>query len=333
LKKHYVSHETVRKFSCSICGNLFKTAQSLKGHVNFQHTEKVRNLQCSECPKNFYDKRILNLHVRFVHRKDRPYSCGLCTKGFCTKTDRDRHIRRHLGERHLKCSLCDYKTTNVSNLNVHLEVHARNPTYSCTKCSFVYPTNLALLRHYLKVHVGSDQNYLQCFFCGINKRNIEATETHCRIHTKEQPYFCEKCPKEFAEESNLKKHVLCCHHNGSRPPARQAKCDMCGVWVTMRSLNRHIRRRHLRGEMFSCTKCAFKYPTELEMWRHYLKDHAGSEEDILECLFCEKQFNTLLKLEDHIGGHVGEQIYFCSICPNEYRQQFGLTKHAAAVHN
>jgi len=338
LKKHKVSHELLKRFSCKICGKSFKSVQILNSHSK-KHTENGKTYQCPECPKSYYgySSSSLNIHIRRVHINHRPHSCGICGKAFFTKTSRDHHIRNHLGERFLKCSLCQYETTGVSNLSVHLKRHARHPSFPCTKCSFQYPTNLELLRHYIKVHVGSDQDFLQCFFCGVIKPGTEKTEVHSRTHTKERPYFCKRCPMDFAAKKDLRKHIIYDHKNGSEQPIRPAyerpaKCDVCGIWIKKgNDLKRHM-NRHLRVENFPCTKCNYKFFSELTMLRHYLKDHSLSNEDVLRCVFCGRRFLSLLDLENHTRGHLGERPHFCSRCVNSYQYQRTLERHVATVH-
>ena len=36
---------------------------------------------------------------------------------------------------------------------------------------------------------------------------------HIRVHTKEKPFKCAKCPKGFSEKSSLKLHVQSVHEN------------------------------------------------------------------------------------------------------------------------
>jgi len=338
LKAHLTTLSSVARLTCKICGKTYKTARTLKVHSQ-KHTKSVKKYQCPECPKAYfgYDTSSLYKHIRSVHRNLRPFSCELCGKAFNTKANRDKHVRSHLGERYFKCSKCDYETVHSNSLKSHLQRHASNQSFCCTKCSFEYSTNLELLRHYLKTHVGSDQDLFQCFFCKVEVDCVERLEIHTRKHTNEKPYFCRRCPLDFETIIGLKKHVACEHETNL---AQQflpqyilpAKCNVCGVLCSdARSLKRHM-NRHLRGKDVPCTKCDFRFPTELELLKHYLKDHVGSNDNILECLFCRKRSKALLRLEDHTRGHLGEQNYFCNLCENGFVRQGALKRHIKAVH-
>jgi len=335
LKKHHVSHKPAQQFSCNICGKLYQAAPTLKRHIK-THTVNKKTYQCPECPKVFfdYDKSSLNRHVRFVHRNYRPHSCNICGKVFRGKGNRDEHIRKHLGERHLKCSLCPYETNNVRYLNLHLKRHVVNPSHKCSKCSYEHPSPLELQRHYLKGHVGSSEDLFQCFFCGAKTTSMEQLETHCRKHTKEKPYFCKICPKDFTSEKIMKTHILYYHTrrivNSTKPPTGSSvKCNLCGILVS--NLKKHM-KRHARGQHFSCPKCDFMYLSELEMLSHYLKQHVGSEEHLLQCLFCGRISDNLIHFEYHTRTHLGEQPFLCSNCPKAYTQNATLKKHIAENH-
>ncbi|KAL1986970.1 hypothetical protein VTN96DRAFT_5126 [Rasamsonia emersonii] len=47
-------------------------------------------IKCPNCPKSFTKRMDYKLHSR--HRThDKPYRCGLCSKGFALRNDLDRH--------------------------------------------------------------------------------------------------------------------------------------------------------------------------------------------------------------------------------------------------
>jgi len=335
LKKHQVSHETVKRFSCNICGKLYKAAPTLKKHVK-AHTAIKKKYQCPECPKVYfdYDKSSLNRHMRFAHRNNRPYSCNICEKDFRTKGSRDEHIRKHLGERHLKCSMCSYETNIVHCFNSHLKRHAINPSNQCSKCSFEYPTTLELHRHYLKVHVRSSEDFFQCFFCRAKSKSMEQFEAHCGRHTKEKPYSCKICPNDFTSKQIMKKHVLYYHTrrivNSTKPvTGSSVKCNLCGIWIE--NLKKH-NKRHSSRENVPCTKCDFQYLSELELLSHYLKDHVGSEEHFLQCVFCGRISHNLIHFENHTRRHLGEQPFLCNNCPKAFTRSATLKKHIAENH-
>jgi uncharacterized Zn-finger protein len=65
LKRHVESvHLKVKKFSCSICKNLFSSKQSLKEHY-YKH-QGAMPFRCITCDKSFRQASLLSLHKR-VH--------------------------------------------------------------------------------------------------------------------------------------------------------------------------------------------------------------------------------------------------------------------------
>ncbi|KAJ0033641.1 hypothetical protein NQD34_000748 [Periophthalmus magnuspinnatus] len=80
-------------------------------------------VNCPECGVRLHRQHSLDRHISAVHRREKPFRCPVCQKGFARKTDCVIHMRVHTGERPYSCPVCD-KTFNVKNsLRRHLRLH------------------------------------------------------------------------------------------------------------------------------------------------------------------------------------------------------------------
>ncbi|ODM87422.1 putative zinc finger protein [Orchesella cincta] len=412
LKRHMISHSNLRQHSCLFCKKQFKSLVGLQGHVRIHTREKPysckicenpfssnseltahqvvhtgeKSHRCHECSAAFGLKCNLMRHIRDVHRNTRPHELRVYL--------RDEHARIHFNEEPYKCDKCGRRLPHLIFSKTHMKHHQPNyDSFSCSKCSILYNNQFKLERHYLKVHVGSNENILECLFCGRFTESRSNLEAHlAAMHTNEKPYYCDICHNSYYSKSNFKKHrginmgckgrpksektckvcqksfktnqsmklhqlvhtrekahkcsecsvafgrkydlqhhIRTVHRNIRPFPCplcdksfalkanlktqinihsneKPYKCDQCGMRFSQPSnMKKHLKRHDFKNSRnYWCSKCSTDFPQMLTFERHYLKEHVGIEEDVLQCLFCEQRFGQRKDLELHIRFHTRE---------------------------
>ncbi|XP_056588136.1 zinc finger protein 675-like isoform X2 [Triplophysa dalaica] len=137
---------------------------------------------CPQCGKSFTRKSDLNKHIR-SHTGERPYACEQCGMTYIHKHHLNRHIQMHIGERSFKCDQCGKTFVRKDNLNVHKEVHTK--PYRCDLCGkcFLYQH---ILQAHMRRHPG--EKAFNCTSCGQSFKQSKHLETHRKKCWKVHPH-------------------------------------------------------------------------------------------------------------------------------------------------
>ena len=255
-------------FQCYICDKKFTNMTELKSHCMIHIGYRDVPFKCEVCGKQCRDKRLWKAHLK-IHSKVKvfPYQCGYCPKKYTQKRNLISHIRTHTGEQPFECTICHKKFQEKGSMIGHIRIHTGEKPYKCKICqeSFTHHSGLA---NHKAVH----------------------TREH-RIHNEERPYPCKDCGKEFRTKRNLNIHAQI-HHPRDTP----YQCQKCGkeCWSEKR-LSEHTRK-------INCLLASQQNQDEV-----HNKQMTGKRlgEQPFECLICDKKFQEIGSMIEHIRIHTG----------------------------
>ncbi|XP_034057883.1 zinc finger protein 835-like [Gymnodraco acuticeps] len=157
---------------------------------------------CSVCSKYFTYRSNVQRHMR-VHTGEKPFSCSVCTKSFASSETLKKHMRIHTGEKPYRCSVCEKPFSQRENVKDHMKIHTGEKPHSCSVCMKAFSRNRNLKTH-MRVHTGEKPH--SCSVCKkAFSQNIHLKE-HMRIHTGEEIYSCNVCDKRCQCRSDFKRH-------------------------------------------------------------------------------------------------------------------------------
>ncbi|XP_059053124.1 gastrula zinc finger protein XlCGF57.1-like [Achroia grisella] len=208
LVKHWQEqHLESYKFECDHCGKTTSSRAAMAKHLEI-HGEKSHH--CDVCGYSTYTAEVLRRHT-LTHANEKPYKCTLCDKSFIQRSQLQRHLEKHVGNR---CSVCDCNFNTKSGLLIHIREHEGLQKLICPF---------------------GDCNYKKVF------SNEQSLNAHIKTHLDEKSYACEVCGKQFHTEVNMQRHVST--HRLDRP-RRCMYCVKARAYIRGEQLLRHVRKLH-----------------------------------------------------------------------------------------
>ncbi|RUS87971.1 hypothetical protein EGW08_004249 [Elysia chlorotica] len=265
-----------------------------------RYKKRLDFVKCDQCEHQARGRSALSRHMKKVHQVevDMPH----------------------------KCPHCSYGCSKQASLNRHLFTHG---VFSCSRCSFVAETRLALSQHVLENH----RDKLDLKLCKICNRYIKCDQVSIEEHTSKcqgpTPYKCTVCEKVFKYGSSLRVH----YHTHFPDQPKKFKCELCQYRTNYKAnLHKHHKNMHaVKGKEFQCPDCGKLFATEDNMRRHR-KVHTLARP--FACETCKKTFKTSGALKGHQLIHTATRPYTCTItgCNRSFRTPKFLKSHQEEFH-
>ena len=166
--------------------------------------------------------------------------------------------------RKYQCQQCDYKATQICNLNIHIKSKHEGMRYPCQQCDYEATTPGDVNKHVKSKHEGIR---LPCQHCHYKAYDSSSLLRHIRSKHEGIRYPCQQCDFKATQQNGLIIHVKS-KHEGIRYP-----CQQCEFKATSLSiLSRHVKVRH-EGLRYPCQQCDFKATEQSKLNRHVQSIH------------------------------------------------------------
>ncbi|XP_031960013.1 zinc finger protein 493-like [Corvus moneduloides] len=312
FRLHLKLHTDERPFVCKECNEAFKTSNHLQKH-SLLHVKNGQEF--GSCL--FVERCLENLELhREIHGGTYPERdfdscrgsnssllgsevCGV-QRGVQRGTAND--VQAQIQPPFYQCAECNYATSILSNLELHIRTHTGEKPYSCTICQKKFRTSSHLKRHRL-THLNT--GHFKCTGCDYSTNKWLSLKRHLASHTgegstspgcfyehKELPvktYRCEECGYCTAHNGNLKLHLRI--HTGEKP----FQCGQCSLAFRTSS---HLKRHLLTHLKLQCRKC--RYST---VDKHAFQKHIKTHKKKYKCAKCNVVLPTKKLLEKHKRQH------------------------------
>ncbi|KAF5278371.1 hypothetical protein FQA39_LY05860 [Lamprigera yunnana] len=132
------SGDAKEKYKCTLCDNVAPNKGTFTRHFLTHSVIK----ECTYCGKHFKKRSDLERHIR-THTGEKPYKCDKCEKRFSLKSTLDSHIRTHKpgGNKDFSCAVCNSCFSSKSSLRVHILMHTGVRPYQCSLCPEKFRTS------------------------------------------------------------------------------------------------------------------------------------------------------------------------------------------------
>ncbi|XP_064467705.1 zinc finger protein 665-like [Ornithodoros turicata] len=376
-------------YMCEFCSGVFLTNRGYTQHMNKCHkedvayAEKSKEQLCSFCnlhlAPNFRD---LCVHLSEQHPESHVFPCKKCSQVFTDQSEMEAHEKMHFvkvsfskqspGRKIYHCNVCEETLATLGALVSHIRSHNANQdatNYICDVCYKTFGSRCRLRRHFRKQHLtpsGEDvASACACSVCQKIFTNQALLRRHHRcVHDRCLPHACRRCPKKFAAERQLQRHLavshrsemteedlkrlnlikkFVCHecgfatysdktirrhvytHSGSYPHT----CDECGRGFVFRFELTNHRSRHHNRERYTCERCPRVFYSHDRFSRHVSAHEGGWG---FPCLTCGQLYETKGYLESHQLVHSEHSPYVCSVCGRHFKTPQSLTFHNVGHH-
>ncbi|XP_068086649.1 myc-associated zinc finger protein isoform X2 [Anabrus simplex] len=201
LKRHLVSHSSLRPFVCQICDKTFKDHSYLVKHERI-HSRPVKRLTCVYCDLPFTQQSSLDKHVKNTHFADNKSDSDVeVTTQVVVGNNSDDGEVSSSPEHPVVCRLCLRTFRDVEGLNKHRAVHEKE-VFQCGKCQETFSEQSNLEKH---------RNYLHsvCETCLRPKLYECCCESKRRKRTANR-LICPHCSRAFPDSFDLAMHMRRC---------------------------------------------------------------------------------------------------------------------------
>ncbi|XP_045771893.1 zinc finger protein 723-like [Maniola jurtina] len=265
-------------------------------------------------------KKVKVKKKRCKEPEQREKICEECGK---TVVNLVEHMQLHRpkGERtRIKCKVCDKTFASYSARYRHNKVKHLGIKEHCNECG---KKVVNLRSHKLTMHNTGNLPYV-CVPCGQRFISKAKRDLHMLRHTKDRPFACDMCDKDFKHNIALLSHKRQVHD--------KEKTHMCQVCSKRFFKKYHLQvhlRSHTKEKPYSCPECNKCFSSTTILRNHRLI-HSDTRD--FRCELCDMAFKKPGYLRIHMISHTKEKRYACAYCAVAFGRSDHRKRHERTAH-
>lgn len=322
LKRHMNTHAPVKgpkalpkkKHVCEICNKGCASPSKLQSHYH-THLE-VKPFECDICKSRFRSYYTMKYHIMAHMQVGGRHKCPVCAKSYVRSSRLRDHMHSHSTIKPFECEVCKKSYSRKNDLKVHMISHDERKTVHCEICSKGF-TSLSYLKIHTKLH--SDDYSHVCNICGKRFHKISYLKIHMNRHTGVKPFECDICKKKFPSRASMKCHVVAHMEEG-----KSHKCPVCKNGFRKASMLKEHLRLHTGAKPYECKVCEKSFMRKGGLTQHML---THDKKRPFLCDICHKGYKTHGHLKIHQKIHLNMDSFLCDICHKSFKRHGHLTLH------
>ncbi|KAF5299352.1 hypothetical protein FQA39_LY02525 [Lamprigera yunnana] len=250
------------------------------------------------------------------------FPCIHCERSFPLKQLLEIHMQIHQRERSFTCEECNRKFFTKYDLSKHILTHSGLKPFSCVVCNKTFSRESLLHRHE-KIHIEVPK--YMCTICERTFLTKEDLDVHSEKHKKKRPFACRLCTKRFVFKQGLERHELT--HADQKPH----KCNYCEASFTSPiKLTRHI-TSHAGLRPYPCKLCGRTFLLSHHLTRHMRSHYSAKSSNAPpvcehKCDVCSMSFRRKDSLINHSAIHSMVNLK-CVICNTSFDNAKMVKEH------
>ena len=218
------NHQKYEPLTCQICDLICETKEGLSFHIKMEHVnsdiEPEKEFNCNECCFQATEQRHLKKHFELVHTQKNNFKCIRCDFSGITSTELSEHIEAIHVSKELKCNICPFEGTSITNLRTHsMKEHPMKDVFRCRICGEVFELYRNLMEHRKNEHIKTVaycRNNLKgsCLFS--NEKCWWNHDTQSDSEKRDESFKCYICDSTFQQKGQMMAHKKSQHPESVR---------------------------------------------------------------------------------------------------------------------
>ncbi|XP_068618828.1 zinc finger protein draculin-like isoform X2 [Battus philenor] len=186
-----------------------------------------------------------------------------------------------------------------------------------------------MAKQVLSCNRSAKRQIFQCDYCKKFFINKTSLRRHIYVHLKIEPYTCKYCYKRFYIKENMRTHMKLQHARGMKI-ANHYICGVCEEPFLLKDkLDEHMTVHVKNEELLKCIFCNKQFTHNVLLNEHE-KEHLITGK--YKCTACDMSYDCRSNLALHIKSHLRIKDFVCQHCGKDFLRLTSMRRHVQICH-